>query len=205
MSRKRTQNQSRIYRFAYASAAGPGAGRHKFNDVLIDLKTVIETLAGQGEEAKISKALLNVQLSEADVVGNYPQSFVADIVAMVSDQSIAQTDPGENSYQGYLDDDLDVMTAGDYECKKIRTLFSKMNVVSDGTLHMQEIAQGNIDVTSVVQKASTLLSRSALLSTNPYVIIGVSGVCTNTNPTIGVSAILQVETVIRQKPLRMLA
>jgi len=190
----------RIYHGFYTGTVSSAASRYKFNASILDVKALLETLAGQGEEFKITKASLNVQLYKTDSTNLLSKM---DVVAMVSDQSISNTDPGDNNSSSYLDDDLDVLTAGDYEAKKLGQITTKLIQDESGTKVI--FGQISMDITKVLQQASALLARSAILSSNPYISIVGVGYSSATNISPSVNCFVEVHGAVRQKPLRMLA
>jgi len=172
-----------------------GVGRYKANCVLQDIKGTLETLAAAGEEIRIHKATLHIQLRSA--TANCEGIF--HTVGMVSDGAIAAADPGDNNPSDTVDDALDVLTAGEYESQILSELAFKENIAS-GVYY----ASQRIDVTSFVRRTSEMLARSAMLSTNPAsALVGLILVRT-TNPTIYYVASLTFEYTLVPKPLRML-
>lgn len=184
----------RVWRKIAGNTGQSPAGRYKFAVELCDIKAQLEALAGQGEEFQISKALLTVQLQTATALLQK-----VDIVAVISDQAITIADPGDNNSYSYMDDDLDVQTAGDYESLRVGTLVGKI-VLSNLT-----VSQGTVDVTGVMRKAASLLARSAILATNPYISFIAIGMNSATGYPPSGNSELEIQGVVRQKPLRMLA
>jgi len=198
MARARNVNQQRIFHWLYQGQMTSGAGNYKFNGVLADIKSALESLAGQGEEVKITKAILKILIWHG---GASTTPSMTQISAAVGDAVISATNPGENSQQGYLDDDIDVCASGDYEMKHLGDLVEKPLELST----LEWSGQTTIDITNVVSKASSMLSRSAILSTNPYAVIIANGINGQANPTINFQSQMIWYCGIRQKPLRMLA
>jgi len=115
---------------------------------------------------------------------------------MVSDQAIAAATPTVSN--SVLDDELDVLTAGDYEERDFGTFRSKSDVGN--------ILSATVDVTSFLQRCSGLLARSAILSVNPYMaIVFAGGVDANNISIDDCTAVFEMQYVNTQKPLRMLA
>jgi len=177
------------------------AGNNGINTVLLDAKALLEAIASQGEEVKISKATLRTEHVLDTTNTNDAQMFLT-IAAMVSDQPIAIAAPTVSN--AVLDDELDVLTAGDYEEQDLGTYVSKALPVGTGVSF--HTLKTTTDITSFLQRCSGLMARSAILATNPYMsIVGVGGLSINNRPPRLGIAVLDLKYVNIQKPLRMLA
>lgn len=200
---KRKGKAVRTYRaLTTGGAVTTAANRYKFNFVAVDVATLLANLAGAGEEFHVSKATLHVQLFGSTLGQAYA---VADISAVVNDSGgISGTDPGENSVSGYLDDDVDVLAGGEYEMQKLGRVICKLIFVGDGAAKHQQFGTSQFNITSIIQRASALLARSALLTTTPNICIIGTGISDVTNPVLYYRAYIEVQGVVQQKPLRML-
>lgn len=170
-----------------------GVGRFKFNG-RIDIKSIVEQLAGQGEEIKVSKALVHLHFTDTCY-------YEAEMAAMISDQAIATADPGENSSIGNLDDDCDVLTAGDYELQQVGQTRATMLDPTAPTYKSHVF----LDITPQVQKYCALLARSAVLATDPYFSLVIAGMTLTSNTAPTVNGTVLIAYSVHQKPLRMLA
>ncbi len=169
------------------------AGRYKSNGELMNLRSQLEAIAGAGEEVLITKAILRVQLRTT-------VSFTGNIGFLVSDAAIAGADPGENTLVGNFDDDIDVMTAGDYESRNLVSFLAKEQPASSVFIY-----NGVLDVTDVVRKAAALLARSATLATNPYMSFVTALIASVANTTPTINCVLELWYNVGPKKLRMLA
>jgi len=152
MPKKTRKEQYKYWRQINTIAISKAAGNNGINGVLLDVKALLEAIASQGEEVRVKRATIHVNA----VCTAAWHNFFMTIAAMVSDQAIAAATPTVSN--SVLDDELDVLTAGDYEERDFGTFRSKSDVGN--------ILSATVDVTSFLQRCSGLLARSAILSVN---------------------------------------
>jgi len=191
MSKKRTTTD-RLWETCIQDSFNLGSTNVAFARMLIDLKSVLENLAGQGEEFKISKATLSVTSVPIQ------SGTVATVAMVVSDQVIQNATPNNTSYW-MLDDLIDGMTSGDYELQRIGNSHEKWVDATHATFTSSH------DITALVQKAARLLARSAILATNPEIAIVIAGINSVSAMNMSFNASLTIQGSLGQKPLRMLA
>jgi len=185
----------RIYRYFADIASTSGAASNQHNAVLFDLKGTLELYASAGQELRIQKATIKVMTK------NNTYSHAFSVVAIVSDADIAAAAPANPAYD-ILDTQLDVMTAGEFESQLLKS--SQCSKEDNGTTIVYN-AVANADFTSFAQKFASLVSRSALLSSNPYGKIIATGFSSATNQTPVYSVFVEIAYTLNAKPLRMLS
>jgi len=196
MNTKQKKPGARVFRSLSGVTTTSVASSARFNGVLFDLKNALEALAATGQEVRIHKALIRTQSRLASY------RFVTSLVAMVSDQDIVGAAPATAS-SGNLDEELDVMTAGDYEHQLLAT--SEMPREDNGQTVIY-VCRVSADFTAFAQKFASLMARSAILATNPYgKIVAVGYVEGATNQPTGVSCWVELHYTLHPKPLRMLS
>lgn len=190
-----------LYRRIGSGTATSAAGVNNFNGVLVDIKNLLETIAGQGDEIVVTKATSYITLRNyfAAAVGE----FVGEIAAIVSDQAIAAAAPAATTEETLVDS-LDQMTAGDFESQKLAEVGSKLveHAAADYTTYRSTL---QVDFTSVAQKVARTLARSAVLSTNPYASLVIVGWSATANAPPSYRVYTRLEYYVRPKQLRMLA
>lgn len=190
MARKRENQLVREYHDFRNYTTAATAGHFKNAAVLHDISTILGTIAGQGEEARIAKATVTLG-------GTHSSAGVIHLAVLVADDAIASNPAGGVSAAGNLDDDMDVLTAGDYESKVVGHI--PIRTID------KNVGPQSFDITSLVQKAATMSSKSALLDANPN--CSVIAVIVSTAPAAipAVWSDLRLDYRVVAKPLRMLA
>jgi hypothetical protein len=197
MARKTPRRAFRRYILNFPS---PGfaatAGHYRQKRVLFDLKGLLEGLAGSGEEVKISRAHLEVATSGSE-------GHATQLAVLVADAAIADVAGGGTTNGEVLDDGLDLMTAGDYEHMPLGDPVKALYHADSANSTLSNTRYSR-DITTQIQKASSMLIRSALMDANPYVAIVADVISDGTGKTVQISAILTLDYQLVAKPLRML-
>lgn len=196
MAKKTRKPLGRRYLTSYYLAGTATASHYKQLRSFFDLKGILDTLAGQGEEVKISKAILRVAANASD-------PFALQPAILVSDAAISDVAGGGTTQGGNIDDDLDAMTSGDFEMMNLAdSMISRGN--PDGADQGVSVLNFSKDITEQVRRASAMLIKSALLATNPEVELVCLQEGATTAQAINVFATLQLDYQLVAKPLRML-
>jgi hypothetical protein len=195
---KKSRGQTRRYIHKRQDDTAITAGNYRKAFILFDLKAILESLAGQGEEVKITKALLRYSASGTS------GGFAVQPAILVADAAIADDNAISATMMGTVDDDWDQMTAGDYEASCLGDVVQSDFNPENGNSVVSRL-RFTKDVSDAVRRASTMLVRSALLTTNPEACIVLEVFSDELAATIQSTAVLQIDYQVVAKPLRMLA
>jgi len=194
MKNRRSQGV-RTYRYFADIASTSAAGSNQFNCVLFDLKGTLELYTTAGQELRITKATIKTMTK------NNTYSHGYSVVAVVSDADIAAAAPAAAAYD-ILDSQVDAVTAGEFESQLLAS--SNISKEDNGTTLVYN-ANAKADFTNFAQRFASLLSRSALLSSNPYGKIIATGFSSSTNQTPVFTVFVELQYSLIAKPLRMLS
>lgn len=172
-------------------------GHYRQKRVLFDLKSLLEGLAGSGEEVRVIRAFLQIR-------GSSVANHAIQPAILVADAAIQDIAGGGTTNEETLDNGLDLMTAGDYEHMPLGDPVKADYSASDNGNTVLSRSRFSRDITPQVQKASTMLVRSALMDANPYASVVIDLIGDTTAQTTQVSAILSIDYQLVAKPLRML-
>jgi hypothetical protein len=158
-----------------------------------DLAAYLTSLGGVGQEVLITNAILTIQTQQSTATLRPHRTTT---LVVVSDAAITDGDGGSET----LDVALDARCTGDVEFKIVSDKCSRY-VSSDGTAY-QRVQETVIDITAVLQKLATQLSKRAIFPTDPYMALVL--VIKSAAEDVYYYYDLKIAYMVRAKPLRTL-
>lgn len=168
---------------------------------VIDMKTVLEGLASEGEEAIIKKCRVTYYLYKIDTPANLRQ-LLAQPVIVIADAAIASAAAGAATND--VDEILDAATAGNLEFKLTgQPQHLRINNAHEATSIILQSVFIVADFTQSINKAAKRLIRSPMLSTNPEISIGLV-IVQEASSQVYCLGTLELDYIVRPRPARMI-
>ena len=168
---------------------------------VFNMKTVLESLSGEGEEALIKKCRVTFHLYKKDNLADLRQ-FLAQPVVLIADAAIASAAAGAATND--VDEILDAATAGNLEFKLTgQPQYLRIRNTSEATFVILQVCDIVADFTQSINKASKRLIRSPMLATNPEISIGVV-IVQEASSQMYCMGTLELDYIVRPRPARMI-
>jgi hypothetical protein len=171
---------------------------------LLSLKTILESLVGDGEEITVGKCKLILDVFSLHSDSSLYDTSVIQPALLVSDGAINTATAGAATSD--LDEILDAMTAGEYEMRLLGEpqLLRSRNVSDDGGLNLLKNVHITVDITGPIRKVAKRLIKSPVLATNPYTKIVMALKQGNAAQKIDYNVAMILDYVVRPRTARMI-